>query len=297
MLRPSFLPAPVLPALVLTALLTLGCEDSAATASTSSDTATASDASNSADTASSADTTSTAPAGLTQLAKASAEGVDVELWSAKPLVVGWQKVFYRIQADGKAVTEAEVAQKPLMKMTAMQHACPLVQPAAIADAQGLFAGELMFQMAGNAMESWQLDIEVTPKGGTKRTVALGKISVGAAPYAKVLLVGTGMTAERYTVIVHFPAAPKVGLNPYRVALHRASSDMMTYEPVSDASLQGVPEMPSMGHGSPGNVNPSSAGGGFYDGKLNFTMPGDWRLNLAVSVGGKSIGTAVFDWML
>lgn len=281
------------PSLALASLFAVGCADSAGSAAAgNSDAATASDAASSTDSGG-----GSAPTGLIQLAQGSAEDLSVVLWSAQPLSVGWQRVYYRLQQAGQGLTEATLVQKPLMKMMNMQHACPVVQPGEKADAQGLFAGELLFQMAGNDAETWSLDLDVTAKGGSKRTVSLGKINVSAAPYAKTLLVGSGMTAERYTVIVHFAAPPKVGLNPYRVAVHRVSSDMLSFDPVSDATLKGTPEMPSMGHGSPGNVDPSGVGGGFYEGKLNLTMPGDWRLNLAVSLGGKSIGTAVFDWML
>ncbi|MDZ7648356.1 MAG: FixH family protein [Cytophagales bacterium] len=43
-------------------------------------------------------------------------------------------------------------------------------------------------------------------------------------------------------------------------------------------------MPSMGHGSPNNVNPTHSSKGSYKGKVNFTMTGDWRLNLNISQG-------------
>lgn len=297
------LPLPCLPLCLAAVAVALsvaasGCEaeSTTCTANCSPADALAGDA-NSSDSTGGDSSGSTLPAGLTSLAKATAGDTEVEAFAAKPLAVGWQQVYYRVQVAGKAVTAAALVQKPLMKMMSMQHACPVVQPAPTADASGLFTGELLFQMASNASESWTLDLDITPAGGTLRTVALGKLTVAAAPYAKTVLVGSGMTAERYTVIVHFPAAPKVGLNPYRVAVHKVSADMLTFAPVTTATIKGTPEMPSMGHGSPNNVDPTHQAGGFYEGKLNLTMPGDWRLTLALSVDGKSIGNAVFDWNL
>ncbi len=38
-------------------------------------------------------------------------------------------------------------------------------------------------------------------------------------------------------------------------------------------------MPSMGHGSPNNVNPVHRELGHYHGSVNFTMTGDWLVEL------------------
>lgn len=237
------------------------------------------------------------PAGMVELAKAATVDVEVEMFAKAALAQGWQQVFYRVKSSGKAVTSAAIVQHPVMTMAQMKHACPLVQPAATASADGLFVGELLFQMASSDTESWTLELEVTPAGGAHTTVALGKLEVAATPWSRTLVVGDGMTAERYTVVVHFPNSLKVGMNDYRVALHRASSDMMTYVPVTSATILASPEMPSMGHGSANSVAPVQTADGFYAGTVNCTMPGDWRLTVAVSVGGNKVGDAVFDWTL
>ena len=44
----------------------------------------------------------------------------------------------------------------------------------------------------------------------------------------------------------------------------------------------TPTMPSMGHGSPNNENPSHLEKGHYMGKVNFSMSGDWKLDLSIS---------------
>jgi len=49
-------------------------------------------------------------------------------------------------------------------------------------------------------------------------------------------------------------------------------------------------MPSMGHGSPNNVNPVLTKNGHYKGKVNFTMTGDWRINLELNKDGKTTKT-------
>jgi hypothetical protein len=44
-------------------------------------------------------------------------------------------------------------------------------------------------------------------------------------------------------------------------------------------------MPSMGHGSPNNVNPVHTSNGHYLGKVNFTMSGFWRVHLTIKKNG------------
>lgn len=54
------------------------------------------------------------------------------------------------------------------------------------------------------------------------------------------------------------------------------------EPATDLHLQIDPQMPSMGHGSPGNVHPVHEGDGVYRGRVNFTMSGYWIVHVTVS---------------
>ena len=60
------------------------------------------------------------------------------------------------------------------------------------------------------------------------------------------------------------------------------NQMMTFPAINDFKIAFSPEMPSMGHGSPNNVNPVNIGNGHYKGKVNYTMTGDWRLHFKIS---------------
>ena len=42
-----------------------------------------------------------------------------------------------------------------------------------------------------------------------------------------------------------------------------------------------PQMPTMGHGSPNNVNPVHMEMGHYVGKVNFSMGGYWEINVKI----------------
>lgn len=68
---------------------------------------------------------------------------------------------------------------------------------------------------------------------------------------------------------------------------------MNFPPVSDLTVEITPEMPSMGHGSPNNVNPVYIENGHYKGKVNFTMTGDWRIHLTLKKGDRLITNKAF----
>jgi hypothetical protein len=101
------------------------------------------------------------------------------------------------------------------------------------------------------------------------------------------------STTKYLASLNFKAAPKVGLNPIIVTLHRMQ-DMMTFAPVDDAAFALDPQMPSMGHGSPGSVNPTLTSSGRYEGQLSFSMAGDWETTVTVTTrAGAPLGTVKF----
>ena len=91
-----------------------------------------------------------------------------------------------------------------------------------------------------------------------------------------------------------PASWNVGLNKFEFTIHKMES-MMSFPAVTDMTVEITPEMPSMGHGSPNNVNPVHTGNGHYSGTVNFTMTGDWRIHLKITQNGRVISEkAYFD---
>jgi len=91
-----------------------------------------------------------------------------------------------------------------------------------------------------------------------------------------------------------PKSPKVGINDIELFIAKKAS-MMSFPADSSLTVTLTPEMPSMGHGSPNNVNPVHVGGGHYKGKVNFTMTGLWRLHLDFTNGSAlADSTTYFD---
>jgi hypothetical protein len=100
------------------------------------------------------------------------------------------------------------------------------------------------------------------------------------------------TTTKYVSSLNFVSAPQVGLNPIVFTLHRMQ-DMNTFPSVDDAVIGLDPQMPSMGHGSPGSIDPTLTAPGRYEGKLSFSMTGEWKTTATIQVGSIVLGAPVF----
>ena len=100
--------------------------------------------------------------------------------------------------------------------------------------------------------------------------------------AKTKLVGNyvGTDGNKYVVALIPPKKWEVGMNDLEIVINK--NQLMTFPAVDDFKISFSPEMPSMGHGSPNNVNPVNIGNGRYKGKANYTMTGDWKLHFKIS---------------
>lgn len=97
--------------------------------------------------------------------------------------------------------------------------------------------------------------------------------------------------KSYFVTLRSLDSPKVGLNDFIVSIHSRES-MMIHHAVTDLTTEVEMLMPSMGHGSDGNVNPVHTENGVYAGKVNFNMTGDWQITLKLKRGDIMIGEPI-----
>lgn len=228
------------------------------------------------------------------LGKQSVGDVTVELLSDAALSTGLTPIYVRLTAGGAPVTDATVAFMPMMAMgTGTSHSAPVLG-AATRDASGDYATAVVFQMASSDMDTWSGKVTLARPGQAPIDATFPTLTVTDAGRAKTFAYappGSSM-ADKYVASLNFQGAPKVGLNPAVVTLHRMK-DMTTFEEVGDATLGLDPQMPSMGHGSPGTVQPTKTTLGRYDAQVSFSMPGTWETTLTVARGGATIGTVTF----
>ena len=166
---------------------------------------------------------------------------------------------------------------PVMHMMMMNHSCPKSAVTKVSTDGLVYEGYIVFQMAQNATEYWDLKIDYTINGTT--FTATSVIDVPASAKQRVTTF-TGSDNVRYIVAYVDPHHPKVGINDMITGVWKMQ-DMMTFPVVDNYKLKVDPRMPSMGnHSSPNNVDGTQiAAGDLYQGKLSLTMTGYWKLNL------------------
>jgi len=219
-------------------------------------------------------------------------GARVEVWSKEGLVAGINRVSLAVydSVSNKRITDAHIHLNPVMNMMTMSHSCPVLNPEEDA-VNGLFPGEILFTMPSGDMGSWTLEVKVHNHLADKFGTALFDIDVKSTTPSQVISFQAA-SGQRYYLSYLFPKGMKVGVNDFEVIAYTYNDQ--GFIPAETLSIGFAPEMPSMGHGSPNNVNPVYGENGHYKGKANFTMTGDWRLNLELKNGETELGPRYFD---
>lgn len=231
----------------------------------------------------------------TQVATAAAGDLTVTLLSDGPLATGLNRLYVRVEnAVGAPVVDAAVSLLPMMSMSnGKQHTCPMLGVPTV-DADGLYRVDVVFQMASSDVDTWSATVGLTLSDGTTAEASMPLPSVPDSGRVKSFSYTDPVSsvATSYVASMSFASAPAVGLNPIIFTLH-AKQDMMTFPSVDDAALSLDPEMPSMGHGSPGSQDPVLSAPGRYEGKLSFSMAGEWQTTVTIGRAGSVIGAPVF----
>ena len=203
----------------------------------------------------------------------------IELYSHISVEQGYNEIKIRIKdnSTNEYVKNAVVNWTPLMHMAMMTHSCPKSDVEKTTADGTLYEGYIVFQMAQNDTEYWDLKIDYSIDG-TSYT-ATTRIDVPASTERNVNTF-TGSDGIKYIVAYAEPHHPKVALNDMVVGVFKMQ-DMMNFPVVDGYTLKIDPRMPSMGnHSSPNNVNPTQIlAGDLYSGKMAMTMTGYWKINL------------------
>lgn len=221
----------------------------------------------------------------------------VELLSEQKLNTGYNTLYFRItdQKDKKEIKNASIKVIPIMEMHmesgTMKHSSPVENPSPSLDKNGLFKAAAVFNMASDNHGSWTLEVEIKVSDSSplqKLSIPI-IISPNQNERIKTVQLADG---SLYMVTYSQPAEPKIGINEFEVVIHQRKS---AFEfPAEDGfNLKLEPEMPSMGHGSPNNIDPVLTSNGHYKGKVNFTMSGDWRIHLNLTKENETVDTS-FD---
>jgi hypothetical protein len=204
----------------------------------------------------------------------------IELYSISgALSQGYNDITIRLKdkTTGDFVEDASFMWNPMMHMTQMMHSCPKSELLKVTGKETIYNGYIVFQMAQNADEGWDLTFNYTIDG--EEFTAVGDISVPATD-RKEVAVFMGADDVRYILALVEPQNPEVMVNDVTFGLYKMET-MMSFPMVADYKIKLDPRMPSMGnHTSPNNEDlVFNATKAMYDGKLSLTMTGYWKLNL------------------
>jgi hypothetical protein len=217
----------------------------------------------------------------------------VDLFALDTLFEGYNKLFFTImdQENQQTLSEAEVKLKPMMDMITMKHSAPFENPDAVVNSEGYFEGAVVFIMPSSGDMGWTLDINLKT-ADSESLVSIDIPVVRSLEEPRKINVISAIDETKYFVSIVEPAEPEVGINNCEFTIHYKES-MMSFPAAEDITMEIEPEMPSMDHGSPNNEHPLHTGNGHYEGKLNFTMTGWWRVHITLKKGNEIITDDAF----
>lgn len=218
------------------------------------------------------------PRASTLIASTVKDDLRLEVYADHALVTGYNDVYFKVYRGGVLDRHAHLHMTPMMYMGSHDHACPSMAPAQTPDADGFYKAAVIFTMPSDSL--WFLNMEVHDEGHTTEAALSLRVPVGSGNTVNVLRSGANATM---VVTILPPSAWKEGMNNVTVLLH-TTEDGLNFVAVDNATLTLTPSMPSMGHGSHGNIDPKPVGGGWYQGAVNLIMRGEWALDLATAQG-------------
>ena len=224
-----------------------------------------------------------------------AGGIKVNLYSTDSLYSRYTNFFIEVRdsASNTVIDDAHIELMPMMDMGQMQHSAPFENPSSTNAVNGLFPCAVVFQMPGEM--GWTLNIHIHEHvNGGEGEVTFPLMVKNPDPTRTRVVTPVNDPMSRLIISYVQPMDPKVGINDFEITLHSRET-MMSFPGIENYTVEIEPEMPSMGHGSPNNVNPTDAGNGHYKGQVNFTMTGLWRINLNIMDGSTVVdSTAYFE---
>ncbi|MGB1318840.1 MAG: FixH family protein [Flavobacteriales bacterium] len=233
--------------------------------------------------------------GLTLIASGytDAGSMMVKVWSTDSLYSRYTNLFVEVRdsATEAVIDDGHVTIMPMMEMPTMMHSAPFENPSSTSAIDGLFPCAVVFQMPGEM--GWSLKVHVHEHVNGGHGEITFPLMVKNSDPTRTRVVTPLNSATPLVISYAQPLDPKVGINDFEITLHSRES-MMSWPSIENYTVEIDPEMPSMGHGSPNNVNPTHTADGHYDGQVNFTMTGLWRIHLNIMDGSTVVATEYFE---
>jgi len=240
--------------------------------------------------------------GLTKIAEVELNNINtnVGIYARGELVTGYNTLYFAATdpETGNVIDDGHFEVSPMMKMDAgHEHGTPVLNEVlSTVDEKSLYKMGVYFVMSSMGGQ-WRLDFEFHNHAESGHQESTVNVEV-AEPSDRNS--GNFMAMDDSSMLFAcwvMEEDPIVGMNDFTMAIFEREN-MMTWTPVNDINIRIEPEMPTMGHGSPGNVNPTSIGSGQYKGEVNFTMTGYWKVNIEMTRNSNQVSNGFyFDYTL
>lgn len=210
----------------------------------------------------------------------------VVIYGNEPFFTGYNSLQVALfdSVSGARISNAHIHLMPMMDMGSMQHGAPYENPVSEDAVNGLFPCSITFPMPSTA-GNWALDVMVHNHTNNLEGDYVFSPTVTEPAHPRILSFISAADSGKYFIAYIQPQKPVVGSNNFEFAVYKNAS-MMSWPADSSLRFTLRPEMPTMGHGSPNNVDPVHIGNGHYQGKVNFTMTGLWWLHLDSYLGAE-----------
>ncbi len=233
--------------------------------------------------------------GLTLIASGytDAGSMMVKVWSTDSLYSRYTSLLIEVRdsATDAVIENADVTLMPMMQMqSGMTHSAPYEDPTSTNAIDGLFPCAVVFQMPGDMGWTLKVMVHENVNGGMGEVTFPLMVKNPTPTRTHVVTPANG--GNKLVISYVQPLDPKVGINDFEIALHSKES-MMDWPAIENYTIEIEPEMPSMGHGSPNNVDPTHGADGHYNGQVNFTMTGLWNINLRIMDGTTVVDSTAF----
>ncbi|MDR1877439.1 MAG: FixH family protein [Flavobacteriaceae bacterium] len=200
------------------------------------------------------------------------------------LTQGYSEVFIALtDKNNQFVEDFSVSNfLPLMNMGSSKHSTPIGKVEKVED-KTLYKTWFSFLMyTGQMGGAWTLDFDYVI-GGAAGKITEAVPTVDAYPAGVRWLHSFAYNGKTYYVSLVSPQSLGAGSQTVRAYINKRENLLLPYEIVEGGfRIEATPFMLSMGHGSNGNTPLIwDDEDGVYKGTLNFSMQGDWRINLKI----------------
>ncbi|GBE30579.1 hypothetical protein BMS3Bbin04_01614 [bacterium BMS3Bbin04] len=234
---------------------------------------------------------------LIEIAQVIVDDLTATLYSTDSLHVGENPMYVLLEdADGNPFTAQGIDLHPMMYMADMNHACPCGDPVAVDGEDGLFQCKTMFIMPSGMTGTWDVGVTVTPSEGDDVELTFEEVTVFESVWMQKFSYDFGEGDVWYYVSIVGLENAEVGTNDVELWVATKES-MMSFPNVADLTTEIETLMPSMGHGSTGNVAPVDMGNGRYEGVVGLSMTGDWEITFTFfNDESEELGTIIYAFV-